>query len=426
MEILQGFKITGDNMKKILLALAVICLLLPGCKLKTNDKDNKIQDYRESHYGITKTMISVDTALFRKEIERLLPPEEILAQFGSGYHNFYMTVSNRYGSVPEFILCTEAPFFDRNGGGSPVGLMNASEKTARRDKRGNSYNESRIAAEYIFDKYYPDERNIFKFDWKAPDSVKPTENDMSIHLFEINLIIDKNGRVIKPWTLNKADMAKFSSHFSEKGVNRYYYSTGLPAVSIDGFESIKKIVKYPEEAQKNGVTGRVVVEIFADGEGNFSGYHLIKGLGYGCDDAVINAIKAAKFKAYPTGQRSSIIVPFEFGPAQTSPIDLAVGYFNYNSDPNVYNNINLAIVNKNKLDRNVDKEYFVYVYVNKHLVFQTICRSILKSDLQQQYWFRFDEKKPGTYDYAVYIDPENRLNDSNIENNILRGTLVIR
>ncbi|MDP4176592.1 MAG: hypothetical protein Q8933_21615 [Bacteroidota bacterium] len=34
--------------------------------------------------------------------------------------------------------------------------------------------------------------------------------------------------------------------------------------------------------------------------------------------------------------------------------------------------------------------------------------------------------KPGTYNYVIYIDPEKRLNDSNLENNTLRGTLAFK
>ena len=143
-------------------------------------------------------------------------------------------------------------------------------------------------------------------------------------------------------------------------------------------------------------------------------------------DRAWEAIKKAKFHGYPTGQRSSIIVPFEFGPPKTSPIDLAVQIFDYNPDTNVYNNMKLGIINKNKLDKNLDQNYFIYVYVNGYLVFQNYCTGISKAETQQFFWFRWRPDKPGTYNYVIYIDPEKRLNDSNPENNTVRGTLVVK
>ena len=199
----------------------------------------------------------------------------------------------------------------------------------------------------------------------------------------------------------------------------------MPAISVDGFESIRKAIVYPDEAAKNNVTGRVIVEIFADENGDFAGYQLIKGLGYGCEEVVINAIKNAKFRGYPSGQRSSIIVPFEFGPPKNSPIDLTVYTFVYDKRDNVYNNMQLGIDNLNKIDKNLDITYFIYVYIEGHQVFQGYCNGITTKQVQQYYWFRWKPEKPGKYDYTIYIDPENRLNDSNRENNIVRGTLTV-
>jgi len=250
-------------------------------------------------------------------------------------------------------------------------------------------NQKKIVTQTIFESAFADTKKIFT----AKPGYLNGNPVRSIKLFEINSIIDKNFTFTKPWSIGEIEISKYRPHLLNPNLNIYYFSTGLPAVSIDGFESIRQAIVYPAEALKNNVAGRVIVQIFADEEGKFAGYQLIKGLGYGCDEEVVDAIKNAKFRGYPTGQRSSIIVPFEFGPPKTSPIDLAVQLFDFNDDPNVYNNIKLGIVNKNTLDKNLEKTYFIYVYIDNHLVFQNYCSGISKSATQQIFWFRWKPNK---------------------------------
>jgi TonB family protein len=283
-------------------------------------------------------------------------------------------------------------------------------------------NKKGIDNHAIFEAPFTDVENIF--------TVKPGilngQPVRSVKLFEINVIVSKDGKILKPWSITESDFSKYREHFFVPNVNRYYFMTGLPAISVDGFESIRKAIVYPETALKYGISGRVIIELFADGEGKLAGYQFIKGLGYGCDEAVLNAIKQARFKGYPTGQRSSIIVPFEFGPPQTTPIDLAVQLFDFNPDTNVYNNIRLQVVNKNQLDKDINQKYFVYVYINGYCVFQSYCQVVSNNVAQGYYWFRWRPNKPGSYNYTIYIDPENRLNDSNRENNTVKGTFVVK
>jgi len=408
----------------------IAVLVLVSCKNSKNETAKIAQQKNEywANYDDqldVKSEAQVDTVLFRREINEILTPGKIIELFSTGYHNFYLALTVTNEGETYFTINTDLSFWLNPGQQMKDMIFNeGTDFTVSKNKNllTNHTNQKEISNQEIFSTPFLDVNKIFK----AKPGMLNGHTVRSIKLFEMNITVDKNKTIVTPWTIKEIEISKYREHFLNPNLNRYYFSTGLPAVSTDGFESIRKAIVYPEIALKNGVTGRVIVEIFADEEGNFAGYQLLKGLDYGCDEAVIEAIKKAKFHGYPTGQRSSIIVPFEFGPPKTSPIDLAVQIFDYNPDTNVYNNMKLGIINKNKLDKNLDQNYFIYVYVNGYLVFQNYCTGISKAETQQFFWFRWKPDKPGTYNYVIYIDPEKRLNDSNPENNTVRGTLVVK
>jgi protein TonB len=49
----------------------------------------------------------------------------------------------------------------------------------------------------------------------------------------------------------------------------------------------------PKEAKKNGIRGNVLVQFIVEKDGQLSAIKVIKGLGYGCDEAVISCLKTA-------------------------------------------------------------------------------------------------------------------------------------
>ena len=65
---------------------------------------------------------------------------------------------------------------------------------------------------------------------------------------------------------------------------------------IGGIAAIQKRIKYPEIARRAGVQGRVFVKAFVDETGNVFKVELIKGIGAGCDDEALKAVKETKFK----------------------------------------------------------------------------------------------------------------------------------
>jgi len=65
---------------------------------------------------------------------------------------------------------------------------------------------------------------------------------------------------------------------------------------IGGIQGLQKRVKYPEIAKKAGVEGTVFLQFVVDENGNVVDPSVVKGIGAGCDEAALEAIKTAKFK----------------------------------------------------------------------------------------------------------------------------------
>jgi protein TonB len=65
---------------------------------------------------------------------------------------------------------------------------------------------------------------------------------------------------------------------------------------IGGIQGLQKRVKYPEIAKKAGVEGTVFLQFVVDEKGNVVDPAVVKGIGAGCDEAALEAIKTAKFK----------------------------------------------------------------------------------------------------------------------------------
>lgn len=68
----------------------------------------------------------------------------------------------------------------------------------------------------------------------------------------------------------------------------------MPEV-IGGLASIQSKITYPEIAKRAGIEGKVYVLAFIDEDGNVANAKIIKGIGAGCDEAALDAVKQTKF-----------------------------------------------------------------------------------------------------------------------------------
>lgn len=63
----------------------------------------------------------------------------------------------------------------------------------------------------------------------------------------------------------------------------------------DGLQSIYSKIQYPPDAQKAGVEGKVYLLIYINEKGDVDDVKVLKGLGAGCDEAAVAAVKGTKF-----------------------------------------------------------------------------------------------------------------------------------
>ena len=69
-----------------------------------------------------------------------------------------------------------------------------------------------------------------------------------------------------------------------------------PPVLIGGIATIQNEIEYPEMAMKAGIEGKVIVQFVIDKKGNITNPVIVRGIGAGCDEEAIRALKTAKFR----------------------------------------------------------------------------------------------------------------------------------
>jgi len=68
----------------------------------------------------------------------------------------------------------------------------------------------------------------------------------------------------------------------------------LPRI-IGGLSEIHKRIRYPEEAKKAGIQGRVVIQVLVDENGKPIEFKVLTSSGYGLSQAAIDAISQVRF-----------------------------------------------------------------------------------------------------------------------------------
>ncbi len=89
-----------------------------------------------------------------------------------------------------------------------------------------------------------------------------------------------------------------------------------PPVLIGGIAGVQKNIIYPKLALEVGIEGRVVVQFIVDKDGNIVNPVVMRGIGGGCDEEAIRAVKLAKFqpglqRGRPVAVRYSLPITFK-------------------------------------------------------------------------------------------------------------------
>lgn len=75
------------------------------------------------------------------------------------------------------------------------------------------------------------------------------------------------------------------------------------------YEYTEDNLAYPAEAKKKGVKGKIFVKFVVEKDGQISNIKIIKGLGHGCDEALIACLKSApRWRAGKQGGKAVRVV----------------------------------------------------------------------------------------------------------------------
>lgn len=64
---------------------------------------------------------------------------------------------------------------------------------------------------------------------------------------------------------------------------------------IGGIEALQATITYPEFARRSGIAGRVILQFIVNTDGSVSDAIVVRGVGGGCDEAALEAIRNARF-----------------------------------------------------------------------------------------------------------------------------------
>ncbi len=121
----------------------------------------------------------------------------------------------------------------------------------------------------------------------------------------------ENGRFIRGVLFNKDGRSNEYLNFEEtakpeKGIAHFYNEIG-------------KSMKYPKEARRNRIQGKVFVQFVIDKDGSIIESKVIKGIGWGCDEVALEAIKSSpkwipgNQRGRPVKQRYTLPLIFKLG-----------------------------------------------------------------------------------------------------------------
>ncbi|OIO24198.1 MAG: hypothetical protein AUJ54_00120 [Ignavibacteria bacterium CG1_02_37_35] len=408
--------------KKILLSVVLFLGLFVSCKNDVETSPNKevpkpkIKNESLLNYdyelGIT-SVAKVNNAKFLKEMNSIFPVDTVLKHFGYGVHNFYLALSIYKNGKPSRYTFVQ-----------DVGFMYGSvPEDFREQYELNHSSRKKKSANSVFYNSFVDKNTIFE----TKLGQLAGKNVSSIKYFEIRIGIDKNRKVITPWTIKEIDLKKYLPVFDGKYDRNDFLSGGFTTI-IGGLEALNGKITYPSEAQKNGVTGKVVVNAYIDEKGNVVGAQLFKGIGWGCDEAALKAVSEVKFHPSPSGKCQAII-----------PIDFELEYKPENYDLTntriTFSPIPPKVGEKNKVFFNVvnvgqkalPKKAFVNsLYIDNELVMASISKMKMNPNKSEGYFVSWTPKRIGKLNYIIYLDSKNELNESNRTNNVIKGQVEVK
>ncbi len=105
-------------------------------------------------------------------------------------------------------------------------------------------------------------------------------------------------KILKPIFVLSMLVLIFTATSLTSGTNQdgqYLAFAEVMPVPIGGIGAIIKTIKYPEFAKRANVEGKVYVLAHINENGIAEDVKIVRGIGAGCDEAAIEAVKSAKY-----------------------------------------------------------------------------------------------------------------------------------
>ena len=131
--------------------------------------------------------------------------------------------------------------------------------------------------------------------WKFTPAYKEGKPVKFRGQLDIMVVMNKEGEA----TVELLGFPKFDNFLhglsAEIDEKEYLVQVDKQPSIIGGLQSLVEKIEYPEVAKRAGVEGRVFVMAYVNEEGDVTNVKLLKGIGGGCDEAALNAVRETKF-----------------------------------------------------------------------------------------------------------------------------------
>jgi protein TonB len=154
---------------------------------------------------------------------------------------------------------------------------------------------------------------------QQPEIVEvPDEEEIEEELVNLDTEITPETVVAPP-----APPAPTTAVAEEEETNEIFQVVENQPAPVGGYEAfykyIGKNIKYPDQARRMGVEGKVFVQFVVDKDGSITDVQVLKGIGSGCDEEAIRVVKSApkwtpgKQRGRPVRVRMSVPIAFKLG-----------------------------------------------------------------------------------------------------------------
>jgi len=98
----------------------------------------------------------------------------------------------------------------------------------------------------------------------------------------------------------------------------WFEAVEAPPKPAEGYAALQALVVYPEMARRIGIEGTVVILAYVEKDGTISKTEVLKGIGFGCDEAAAKAVEKTRFipglqREKPVRVKIAVQVKFRLG-----------------------------------------------------------------------------------------------------------------